>query len=100
MMGGSDWLIFRRVSLPASVPWLLSGTRIGLGFALIGAVVGELIVSERGLGARISRASGLFDTASVFSYLVIVAILGVILDQLVRLLEKSLASWGTTAASA
>jgi NitT/TauT family transport system permease protein len=94
MMGGSDWFIFRRVSLPASVPWLLSGTRIGLGFALIGAVVGELIISENGLGLRMSRASGLFDTTGVFAYLIIVAILGMVLDQLVRVLERTLAGWG------
>jgi NitT/TauT family transport system permease protein len=94
MMGGSDWFIFRRVSLPASVPWLLSGTRIGLGFALIGAVVGELIISERGLGLRMSRASGLFDTTGVFAYLIIVAVLGMVLDQLVRVLERTLAGWG------
>lgn len=94
MMGGSDWFVFRKVSLPASVPWLLSGTRVGLGFALIGAVVGELIISEQGLGLRMSRASGLFDTTGVFAYLVIVALLGMVLDQLVRLLERSLAGWG------
>lgn len=99
MMGASDWFIFRKVSLPASVPWLLSGTRVGLGFALIGAVVGELIISEHGLGLRISRASGLFDTTGVFTYLIIVAALGVILDQAVRLLEKSLSSWGSAAHS-
>ncbi|RZI53916.1 MAG: ABC transporter permease [Pseudonocardia sp.] len=98
MMGASDWFIFRKVSLPASVPWLLSGTRVGLGFALIGAVVGELIISEHGLGLRISRASGLFDTTGVFTYLIIVAALGVILDQAVRLLEKSLSSWGSATA--
>lgn len=98
MMGASDWFIFRKVSLPASVPWLLSGTRVGLGFALIGAVVGELIISEHGLGLRISRASGLFDTTGgVFTYLIIVAALGVILDQAVRLLERSLSSWGGSA---
>ena len=96
MMGGTDWFIFRRVSLPASVPWLLSGTRIGLGFALIGAVVGELIISESGLGLRMARASGLFDTTGVFAYLIIVAILGMALDQLVRALERTLAGWGNT----
>jgi len=95
MMGGNDWFIFRRVSLPASVPWLLSGTRIGLGFALIGAVVGELIISEHGLGLRMSRASGLFDTTGVFAYLIIVALLGMVLDQVVRLLERGLAGWGS-----
>jgi NitT/TauT family transport system permease protein len=99
MMGGSDWFVFRKVSLPASVPWLLSGTRVGLGFALIGAVVGELIISERGLGLRMSRASGLFDTTGVFAYLIVVALLGMVLDQLVRLLERSLADWSGTGAT-
>jgi NitT/TauT family transport system permease protein len=93
LMGASDWFIFRRVSLPASVPWLLSGARVALGFSLIGAIVGELIVAEQGLGLRIARASGLFDTTGVFAYLVIVAGLGMLFDQGVRLLEKSLAAW-------
>jgi NitT/TauT family transport system permease protein len=98
MMGGGDWFVFRKVSLPASIPWVLAGTRVGMGFALMGAVVGELIISEHGLGLRLSRASGLFDTTTVFAYLVVVAILGMIIDQLLRVLEKSLAGWGTTTA--
>jgi NitT/TauT family transport system permease protein len=98
MMGGGDWFVFRKVSLPASIPWVLAGTRVGMGFALMGAVVGELIISEHGLGLRLSRASGLFDTTGVFAYLVVVAFLGMIIDQLLRIVEKSLAGWGTTAA--
>ena len=98
MMGGGDWFVFRKVSLPASVPWVLAGTRVGMGFALMGAVVGELIISEHGLGLRLSRASGLFDTTTVFAYLVVVAILGMVIDQALRVLEKSLAGWGTTTA--
>jgi NitT/TauT family transport system permease protein len=98
MMGGSDWFVFRKVSLPASIPWVLAGTRVGMGFALMGAVVGELIISQHGLGLRLSRASGLFDTSTVFAYLVVVAILGMVIDQLLRVLEKSLAGWGTTTA--
>jgi NitT/TauT family transport system permease protein len=98
MMGGGDWFVFRKVSLPASVPWVLAGTRVGMGFALMGAVVGELIISEHGLGLRLSRASGLFDTTTVFAYLVVVAVLGMVIDQLLRILERSLAGWGITTA--
>ncbi len=94
MMGAGRWLIFRRVSLPASIPWLLSGTRVSLGFALIGAVVGEMIIAERGLGLRMARASGLFDTTGVFAYIVVVAALGLLLDQVLRLAETRLTSWG------
>lgn len=95
LMGASDWFIFRKVSLPAALPWLLSGARVALGFSLIGAIVGELIVSEQGLGLRIARASGLFDTTGVFAYLVIVAALGMLFDQGVRVVEKRLAAWGS-----
>lgn len=93
-MGASDWFIFRRVSLPASVPWLLAGARVALGFSLIGAVVGELIIAEQGIGLRIARASGLFDTTSVFAYLIIISMLGMLLDQAVRLAERTFAGWG------
>ena len=93
MMGANDWFVFRKVSLPSSIPWLLSGTRVALGFALIGAIVGELIIAEQGLGLRIAKASSLFDTTGVFAYLVIVAILGSLLDQVLRIAERRLANW-------
>lgn len=98
-MGASDWFIFRRVSLPASVPWLLSGARVALGFSLVGAVVGELIISEKGVGLRIAKASGLFDTTSVFAYLIIIALIGMALDQGVRMAERRFAGWGGQAAN-
>lgn len=93
-MGARDWFIFRRVSLPAAVPWLLSGARIALGFSLVGAVVGELIISEQGLGLRIAKASGLFDTTTVFAYLIVISVIGMALDQAVRAVENHFASWG------
>ena len=46
-MGGSGWFLTRKVLLPSTVPWILSGLRISIGFALIGAVVGEMIIAER-----------------------------------------------------
>lgn len=92
-MGASDWFIFRKVSLPASVPWLLAGARTALGLSIVGAVVGELIISEQGVGLRIAKASGLFDTTTVFAYLVIISIIAMVLDQLVRMTEARFASW-------
>lgn len=94
IMGASDWFIFRRVTVPASIPWLLAAARVSLGFALMVAVVGELIISEQGIGLRIARASGLFDTTSVFAYLVIIAVIGGLLDQALRLLERKMAAYG------
>src|SRR5262249_8327683 len=60
-MGGGEWFLTRKVLLPSTVPWILSGLRISIGFALIGAVVGEMIIAERGLGRLIAYRSGLFD---------------------------------------
>ncbi len=98
-MGASDWFIFRKVSLPASIPWILSGARIALGFSLVGAVVGELIIAEEGIGLRIAKASGLFDTTTVFAYLIVISIIGMGLDQAVRAAESRFASWSTNKAN-
>jgi NitT/TauT family transport system permease protein len=95
IMGASDWFIFRRVTVPASIPWLLAAARVSLGFALMVAVVGELIISEQGIGLRIAKASGLFDTTGVFAYLVIIAVIGGVLDQALKLAEKKMEAYGT-----
>lgn len=94
MMGASNWFVFRRVTLPATVPWLLAAARVSLGFALMVAVVGELIVAEKGVGLRIAKASGTFDTTSVFAYLVIIAFIGGVLDKSLRMVEKKMAAFG------
>jgi NitT/TauT family transport system permease protein len=92
-MQASPWQIARRVTIPSTLPWIFAGLRIGLGMSLIGAVVGELVGSSRGVGYYVEAAAANFDTTGVFAGLVILIILTVALSELMKLVEARLFRW-------
>lgn len=89
----SDFKIFRRIALPGSVPYILSGIRLGLGHALIGVVVGELYAANAGIGHLISVAGNTFQTDLVFAGVVIIAVFGLIFTWVLTRLERHFQSW-------
>ena len=91
--GASDWQLFRTVALPGSVPFILTGFRLGIGHALIGVVVGELVAAQHGIGLILARAGQTFQTPTVFAAIVVVAVTGLVLNSLLRLLEKRFQKW-------
>lgn len=97
LMGGSRRDILRRVVMPSSATWIFNGLKISVPYALIGAVVGELTASDRGIGFVLKRASGTFDTAGVFASLVILMIVATILNQMVVYGERHVDRWRDTA---
>ena len=92
-MQASPWMIARRVTIPSTLPWIFAGLRIGLGMSLIGAVVGELVGSSRGVGYYVEAAAANFDTTGVFAGLVVLMILTVVLSELMKLVEARLFRW-------
>jgi sulfonate transport system permease protein len=74
-MGASEMQIFRKIVLPSIVPWLFAGLRVSLTFALIGAVLGEFIAAQSGLGYMIDDGMATFDSELVFLALVILLVL-------------------------
>jgi NitT/TauT family transport system permease protein len=93
LMGGSRWDIARKVVLPASMTGVLTGLKVAIPYALIGAVIGELVASNRGLGYLINDAASQFDTAGVFATLVVLSIIAGILNVLVGLIGKRVNRW-------
>lgn len=89
----SDLQIFRTVALPGSIPFILSGMRLGIGSALIGVFVAELVGAQHGIGQLIVDAGNQFQTAKVFAGLIIFAVTGVILSAAVRRAEKHFEAW-------
>jgi NitT/TauT family transport system permease protein len=83
----------RHLEFPAALPILLGGLRIGAALSVIGAVVGELVGSDRGLGFLINAARGRYDTALVFVAVFTLIALALILYGLVAWLEKKLLAW-------
>jgi NitT/TauT family transport system permease protein len=81
---------FTWVILPSITVWILTSLRLNIGMALIGAVIAELVGSNRGLGYYITYASSLLDITGVFAGLVLIMMLAVILEQIIIQFEKRL----------
>jgi NitT/TauT family transport system permease protein len=91
--GSREWRIFRTVRLPASVPFLLVGTQVGITFAVIGAVIAEWVGADSGLGYRMVVANSQSETDLVFASIITLAIVGVALFALVRVLGDLFFPW-------
>jgi len=91
----SRWQVVRYLELPAALPQILGGLRIGVTLAVIGAIVGEWAGADRGLGYLVNLARGsLFDIPLMFATLVTIAAIGVLLYLAVVLVERALVgSW-------
>jgi NitT/TauT family transport system permease protein len=89
----SRWQIFSKLELPAAMPVLLGGLKIGATLAVIGAVVGEFIGSDEGLGFLINLGRGLFDTSLVFVAVIMLVVIAMGLFGFVALLERYLLRW-------
>lgn len=87
------WQTFRLLEFPAALPVFLGGLRIGATLAVIGAVVGEFVGADRGLGFLINRARGQYDTALVFVAILALVLMALCLYGTVALLEMRLLSW-------
>jgi ABC-type nitrate/sulfonate/bicarbonate transport system permease component len=91
--GASDAQLFRTVVLPGSVPFILTGLRLGLAHALTGVVVAELVAAQAGIGLMMAQAGQTFQTSKVFVGLVIVAGAGVLLTFILQRIEQRFQSW-------
>lgn len=89
----SRWQTLRLLELPAALPVLLGGLRIGATLSVIGAVVGELVGADRGLGFLINVGRGQYDTALVFVGVITLVAMALLLYGAVIWLEKRLLRW-------
>ncbi|MGE0716850.1 MAG: ABC transporter permease [Alphaproteobacteria bacterium] len=82
-----------RIRLPYAVPFVFSGLKLSITFSVIGAVVGEFVAAERGLGYQILSATAFFRTPLAFGAVIILSALGIILFQAVVLVERIFFPW-------
>ena len=92
-LGGGDLVIFQTIALPGSVPFILTGLRLGLGHALIGVVVGEYVAAEHGIGKVMMIAGQTFQSSILFAGLFIIAIAGLVLTLILQRLERHFDAW-------
>jgi NitT/TauT family transport system permease protein len=98
MLGLNDRQLLRHVYWPSALSWMFSSLHTSVGFAVVGAVVGEYLGSAAGLGYLIQAAEGNFDVAGVFAGMVVLAVFVLAIDAVVSLVERRLLAWRPTSA--
>ncbi|WP_435167069.1 ABC transporter permease [Falsirhodobacter sp. 1013] len=93
MLGMTERQLLRHVYLPSALSWVFSSLHVSIGFAVVGAVVGEYLGSAAGLGYLIAQAEGMFDIAGVFAGMFVLSAFVLIIDGLVTLVERRLLVW-------
>ena len=91
--GASEWMIFKAVVLPSTIPFILSGLRQGLGRAIVGVMVGELYAATAGIGFMITVAGATFQTDKVFVGVLVFALTGMIGTEILAKIEKRFDKW-------
>jgi ABC-type nitrate/sulfonate/bicarbonate transport system permease component len=91
--GANDFQLLRTVVLPSSVPYLMTGARLGLGRALVGVVVGELYAATAGIGYLITVAGATFQTDKVFVGVLLITFAGVFFTAMLQRVEERFSTW-------
>ena len=92
-MRAGRWDMLRHLIIPSLMPWLLAATKIGIGLALTGAVVGELVGASAGLGWYITNALNVIDMTGAVTALLVMAVLAMLMYYAVLLVERRLLAW-------
>ncbi len=90
------WQIFLKLEVPAALPVLFGGLKVGATLSVIGAVVGEFVGSDEGLGFLINVGRGVFDTSLVFVAVIMLITLALVLYGLVTAVERRVLAWHLT----
>ena len=91
--GASEWMVFKTVVLPSTVPFILTGLRLGVGRALVSVMVGELYAATAGIGFMITVAGATFQTDKVFVGVLIFALSGMVSMELLTKIERRFDKW-------
>lgn len=91
--GATDRQIFTTLALPSAIPFVITGMRLGAGRGLVGVVVGELVAATRGVGYVMSIAGATFQTDKVFVGIILLAVSGYLMVELLKRIETRFESW-------
>jgi ABC-type nitrate/sulfonate/bicarbonate transport system permease component len=93
--GATEAQIFFKIVMPAAIPFIMAGVRLSVGLAIIGIIVAEFFTAISGLGGMIVEYANVFATAKLFVPIIVIALVGVVLTELVMWLERRLSKWRT-----
>lgn len=93
ILGASKWQVTRQVVIPSAFSWIIASLHVAFGFALIGAIVGEFLGSQEGLGNLIRQAQGNLNQNGIWAAMLIMAVVALIAEWLITKLENRLLRW-------
>jgi len=91
--GATEWQIFSKIVMPAAIPFIMAGIRLAVGLAIIGIIVAEFFTAISGLGGMIVEYANVFATAKLFVPIIVIALVGVVLTELVMWIERRMSRW-------
>ena len=92
-LGANPWQIFWKVRLPSAMPYIFAGLDMAAVFAVVGAVVGEFVGAQSGLGTLILSMNAQMDISGTFSVFIILALVGLIIHKALRMVERRVLFW-------
>jgi NitT/TauT family transport system permease protein len=95
LMGVKGWKLTFKVIFPAISPYVFTGIRTSIPFAVIGAIVGEFIAATEGVGFFIRLSAGIFKTADVFVGIIVLMIMVIVMDKVAEMVERRALRWQT-----
>jgi NitT/TauT family transport system permease protein len=93
VLGASRVQVIRNVVLPSAMTWIIASLHVAFGFAVIGAVVGEVLGAQHGLGVLITDSQNNFNTDGIFAGMIIIGLIALVAEWLISLLERRLLAW-------
>jgi NitT/TauT family transport system permease protein len=92
-LSATRWQIFWKVKFPSAMPYIFAGLDMAAVFAVVGAIVGEFVGAQKGLGVEIMQMNASMDVAGSFSVFIILAIMGLVLNVALRRLQSWVLFW-------
>ena len=93
ILGASRLQVVRNVVVPSALTWIIASLHVAFGFAVIGAIVGEFIGAQHGLGVVIADSQNNFDADGIFAGMLIIGVIALVAEWLIGLLERKLLAW-------
>jgi NitT/TauT family transport system permease protein len=93
ILGASRLQVVQHVVIPSAMTWIIASLHVALGFSIIGAIVGEFLGSQAGLGLVIATAQNTFDANGVFGAMLVIGVLALGAEALMAIFEKRLLAW-------
>jgi NitT/TauT family transport system permease protein len=96
VLGGREIAIMRKVVLPAASPWIFNGLKVSIPFGMVGAIVGEYIISDKGLGYLLQRYNNEYFTTGIILIIFILMIFVLAVNQILNWAESRMLRWRPT----